>query len=249
MIAGQLAALREPTDDALESLYNRGPTRVLDVDGTQEALDGRPVQEGIAVSTRSATEIHATIVEDSDGDPVRVDVEREDTTETVAADWVADPTGTGVVAASSTADTGAPVPFPFDLVAGPAGVDVDVLEIDVAGLYRDWREGEDLTDVWLKGAADGDPDADDPVGTRIDYHDRADADDETADLGVGFRVSWSGTLARGVAYQSGYLALYSATTPSEYLSFVEDYVLDHTAVQQNDDAAQSTLADLGGGQA
>lgn len=252
MIAGQLAALEEPLEDRLESFYRRTPERALDVDTTQEGFDGRPVQDGTAVTTVEDTQTSVAFLaapDDSDGEYSGVDVEREDTARVVATEWVADPQGTGLLAAESTTEAGAPVPFPFDMIEARTGREVRLLEVNIQELYESWRRRDDLAEVWLKGVEDDGGD-DDSGGTRLDYHNRADLDEEPADLAVGFRHRWGGSLARGVVYSSGYLALYNVTMPGAFLSFAEEEVLEYTtgadlAREEND---QATLGDLAEGE-
>lgn len=249
MIAGDLALLDETTDETLDSYYRRSPPRALDVDATQaELTEDRHVQSGTAVSTVDATETDVVFQADAEGDTVGVEVERVDASETVASDWIADVSDSGLLAAASTVDTGDLLPFPYDVLAERTGRDVRLLQIDVEALYADWHSRDDLADVWLKGVSEDGSD-DDEGGTRIDYHDHADADDEPADLGVGFRVRWGGTIARGVAYASGYVAVYNAATPGEFVSFVEDEILPHTGAEAPEDeeaGRQETLGDSGG---
>lgn len=243
MIAGSLALLDQTLDDGLQSWYRRTPKRALDVSATQEDLtNDREVQDGTAVTSVGASRTRVDFVANGDGETVGVNVERDDdASRTVATDWVADVKDTGIVAAESTTDAGGVVPFPFDLLEARTGVSVHPVTIDVTSLYEAWDAADSLADVWLKGVQD-EPEGDDTAATTLEYHDRAEVDGEPADLGVGFRVRWGGTVTRGVAYQSGYLALYNAVNPEEFVAFVADEILPHT-LQDAPSSQQATLGE------
>lgn len=248
MIAGSLAVLAETVADPLESYYRHSANRALDVEATQQSFDGTNVQSGLAVDSIDATETRVDFIADGD-EYVGVDVEREDTAETVATEWVADVQNTGVVAAESTADTGGLQPFPFELIGSQAGAEVTPVRLDVQSLYAEWVDTDRLEEIWLKGVEEEPEDDDDPGGVSFDYHARAETGGDHADVGVGFRLRWGGMVARGVAYSSGYVAVYNASTAGEFVEFAAEEILPHALEVEADEAddAQSTLDDVGGG--
>jgi len=215
MYAGTLARYQTPLDDSLDSWARAADTPpALDVRDTMQAFDGAPVQEGVAVSRAEETATHVAISASGS-----VDIDRPSEMRLVTSKWVAEPTDTGLVAAASTAATGGNgAPFPFDVLGAQGGVPLDELEIDIQGLQDAWSEDRHLADTWMTGASHS--------GTAMNYHSAASERDD-ADIGLGFEAAHGGTTLNGVVYASGYIALYDAATPSQFVSFVRDRVLDH----------------------
>lgn len=230
MIAGTLARLADPADALLED-YHNGGFRALDVSDTQERLDGRHVQAGMAAGQVETT-LQKVHLDGSD-----IETSQEEVLETVATEWVADVTGTGLLVAESTAAE-EPYPFPFDLFATRTGRDVDLLEIDVPRLHATWAGEDALGDVWMTAAGDDDR-------TAIDYHDAASSASEPT-IGLGFKRPWNGTVERGVVYASGYVAVYSTSTASTFVEFVESELLPFASVYTGEDESdQQTLGESG----
>lgn len=242
MYAGTLAQLERPADDPVQSWCRPDDSRALDVRTTQHGLgDDRPVQHGYAAAEVETTETDVAVL-GSDANPT-VDVERRDTRERVATEWTADLTGTGVVAAESV-HPAEPLPFPFGMFSARTGSDVVPLVVDVAELKDAWESDDRIRSLWLKGEKPA-PDSD---AAALAYNASADVDGQ-ANIGVGFNLRWSGSVARGVVYESGYLALYSAETETAFMSFIRDEILEHsTAVDPSDDGDddQTTLSDVSG---
>lgn len=245
MIGGTLAQLDEPTDERLETdLRDRNG---IDVRDTQETLGANGIaQSGVAVGSIDTNEQHVEILSNPDGERVGVHVEQESRRKRVVSDWVADVTGTGVIAAASTKEQD-PLAFPFDVLSARAGVDLEQLWLSLPDLVTRW-DGDgpgnaELVDVWLSGTADEDR-------TEMLYHDSADMSLET-DLGLGFKIQWDGTYERGVAYESGYVALYTVDTADLFLRFINEEILPvainaSEVAGDDEDDAQQTLADQGG---
>lgn len=238
MIAGSLAVLETPADGPLEGYLHDAGVPALAVEHSQNDLDGNPIQTATA-----ATEIRASRTDVHTGrnnatDSVYVNVDSHRTTEQVATDVVADPTGSGVVLAESVTDDGDP-PFPFDLVWNVTEREPVPQRIAVDDLHAAWSRDDVLGDVWMTGADHGD-------GARIGYHDRADADDAPT-IGLGFKRPWSGTAVKGCVYASGYTAIFSTDSASRAVRFVAEELLPYCSDKDDlDDDGQASVSDFGG---
>lgn len=247
MIGGTLAVFDEPLDEPLETDI-RGRRNGIDVDDTQQELGGGegPIQSGLAAGTVDGREQTVMFPTTADGEPAGIVVESEPTRDMVATEWVADPTGSGAIVATSTVEQD-PIAFPWDVFTARVGPSVDPVRINTDALVSRWHGdeiGADLEDVWLQGDHDGD-------GTQINYHDSADADGGTG-LGVGFKVAWDGALERGVAYESGYVAIYTLENPATFMRFLRDEILPVCGIPvdtDQDSEDQQTLDDVGGASA
>jgi hypothetical protein len=69
------------------------------------------------------------------------------------------------------------------------------------------------------------------------------ADDQPATIGLGFTRPWGGSVFEGVVYESGYLALYDCSRPTEFVQFVEDEILPYCSTPES--AEQVLLGDHG----
>ena len=76
------------------------------------------------------------------------------------------------------------------------------------------------TDAWFTGQSD-------ETESKLGYHDQAGHPSE-ANVGFGFERPFGNTVARGVVYSSGYLAIYSEWTHAVFLKFIADEILPHT---------------------
>ncbi|SEO73057.1 hypothetical protein SAMN05216388_1017131 [Halorientalis persicus] len=234
MIAGSLARFEEPADDALESQFTNGRYPALYVERTQESFDDRPIQSGKAADTVETIQRKVEIGTVAESDKKTLHVERVEDRETLITEWVADPTGTGLIAAESTDGEG-PLAFPFDQFYNQGGP-VERLEVDIPGLFLAWRDDDALGDVWMNGSDPGD-------GASINYHAKASADRQPT-IGLGFERPWNGTVMRGVAFQSGYAAIYSTSSETEFIRFVGDELLPFAYVPDDEDEGeQATLDD------
>lgn len=235
MIAGALARLEEPADEPLESWCRDGDLPALDVDESQRSLDGRPIQCGTAATVTEEKIASANVREDHGR--ITIDEHRTRREIDVVSDWVADPTGTGLIV-PETPDGEGDWAFPLDLIASRTDRHPERLEVDVAALEDAWSSDGGLTDVWMAGSEDLD-------GTSIEYHDHAArASDPT--IGLGFERSWGGRVVRGVVYASGYVACYSLDHPGTFVAFLEEELLPFAFVPEDDEeSAQATLDDAG----
>lgn len=236
MRAGTIARLSEPTTAPLESEYDEDEDRLraLDVQTTQDRMDGPPVQAGKVADTVEATRTNVSVAYGSDGDPGAIMTDRVDTTEQAVADWVADPQDTGLIAASST-DGDDPLSFPFSRFAIATDTKPERLFVAVDKLYESWLSDESVQDVWMVGEGDLE-------SATIKYHEAAEVESEPQ-TGVGFARSWSGRVIEGVVYESAYVALYNVKTPETFVGFVRDCVLPHARVQDDDGDEQQTLGE------
>lgn len=240
MIAGTIGVLETATNEPLEDYYSSQGDRLpaLVVDRTQTSLDGGPVQAGQAAGRVDVTTRDVTVAHTREGDPGGIMIEREDTRETVVSEWVADPTMSGLVAASTLAGP-QDDPFPFNLIRRVAGRRVVRQCVDVRDLHLDWRKADALGDVWMVGSESSE-------GASIEYHGRADRDVRPT-IGMGFERPWNGSVVRGVVYASGYVAAYSVESPEAFTRFVADELLAYCGVpEEGEESAQQTLDGDGG---
>jgi len=238
MIAGTLATCAEPVDEPL-SPWIRGEAGLpaIEVTQTQDTHGAATPQAGTAAARvdESVTDVLARR-DDSNG--VLIDTDRTDAVTDMATDWYADVTGSGVILAESIS-ANEQLPFPFDLFTARVATSVERQQLDIEALYDDWDGADGLAELWMSGSDIG-------PGTQIAYHGAAD--DHRPTIGLGFKRAWSGTTIKGVAYASGYVALYTARHPADGLQFVADEILPHAEawdpVEHED---QADFDDFGGG--
>lgn len=232
MIAGTLARLQEPAAEALTDTYNGSDLPALDVRTTQRTLDDRPIQQGYAGTRLEVDQQVVDVAVGRDGTPGALDVHTEPEMTDIATEWVADVTGTGVIAAESVAgpDRWA---FPFDLFATITDRTPDRLGVDIEAMHEAWVMGEEdgLADAWMVGQDDGE-------STEMQYHDAAEVTTQPT-FGLGFVKPWNNTVSRGVAYESGYVAVYNATSAEAFIRFVGDAILPYTYPRE--ESEQTTL--------
>lgn len=232
MIAGTLGLLEDTVSEPLED-YATGGFRTLDVRETQSYLDGGKVQQGRAAGRVESTQEEIYV------DGGTVDVERVGTINQVWTEWVADVTDAGFVAAERTAGTDPT--FPFDLFSSRVNSPVRPAEVDTGSFVQAQREEDSLQDVWMsmsKTATESNIDPDD-----VDVGYGREATPAGGNVGVGFRISWDGTIAKGIVYASGYLACYNESWgPLQFSRFVRERVLPHAYIPEpEDDGEQTTL--------
>jgi len=236
MIAGTLAVLEDTADEPLESWF-RGKSSLpaLEVKKTQSSFDDRPIQSGVAADavTRETKVPEVTVT--IDGEPSGITEEPREQGERISTDWVADVTGTGLIAIESVDGDGM-LDFPLDLFYNLAGSKPVRQRVDIEALHIAWSDEDSLGDVWLNAADGGD-------GARIDYHQQADPE-QKATIGLGFERPWNGTVMRGVVYESGYCAVYNCSRPTEFVRFVEEELLPFCD-DDDGDAAQQLLGQSG----
>lgn len=235
MIAGTLARLESPIDEPLTSTFTGDDIPALDVQETQESFDGRPVQSGVAARGKEYEQAVPTVLYESDGNPKGITTEKEFLGKRIASEWVADPTGSGLIAAASL-DGNDRFAFPLDMLSRRAGEKIQLLQIDVRSLFTAWDNDEDgLTDVSMKAAEDED-------SVSIEYHEAAKGHTEPT-IGFGFSRPWSNTVNSGVVWDSGYVAVYNTEAPSSFVRFVDEQILPFCEVL--DDPQQQLIEDRG----
>jgi len=236
MYAGTLTLLRKPADEALESTFNNGRLPALEVSGTQQTFANRPIQHGTAADYITSEQKVPEVATMANSDERRIVMEQREGSQPVATDWVADVTGTGLIAIESIAGEGM-LDFPLGLFYNQTGQQPLRQYVNVNQLFRTWDRDDVLGDVWMTSAEFGD-------GATIAYHDDADGTEPTN--GLGFKRPWNGSAVRGVVYESGYLALYDCGAPADFAHFVEDELLEYMTDGDEEDGVQATLVDSGG---
>jgi hypothetical protein len=218
MIAGTLALLEELADEPLETETAGGTLPALDVRKTQADLDGNAVAQQGYAGGRVTVEVEDVMLaqSNSDDDDPLVVTERIETAEQHHTEWVADVTGHGLVLVASLGGDDNQ-PFPLDLISAQTGRDVRATGIDLRSLSAAWDLDDEQT--WYVGDSDVD-------GTTLRYHDAAGQSGD-ANVGIGFERSWQTTGARGVVYESGYVAIYREWTPAVGIEFVAEEILPH----------------------
>lgn len=213
---------------------------------TQTTLGGAEVAHGTAAGRVSTTEEEVYTTRD-ERDRVVVDTERVETTEIVCSEYIAVASdgivgvarsdGGSEIAALVAHDwaTSPPVSCQLDLTAFTAEVRSDAgatVEMVTSEVYPNDTASESSTSV----------------GTRISYGAAAalsDISSETDELrGLSFSFDSEIGHVRGVAYSSGYLALYNVQDPSQYAQFVREHVdslLSVADTEQERDTELSTL--------
>lgn len=222
MEAGKLAITTGATaDEPLSPVDEK--FRALSVEETYTYLDGSEVQTGKAVDTVDSREQHIEITHD-DGGEVKIETETEKVGERVVTDWIGDLVDAGFACAASTAGTNAE--FPFGMIRAEAGVPMAPACINTAA----FADAQEDMDVWMVGSKQTNAEGLEHETAEINYHgDGLHERAARANVGIGFRTAWNGTMVRGVMYSSGYIALYDQTvTPVQFAAFVRDEVLPHT---------------------
>lgn len=234
MIAGTLARLDSPVDDPIESYIRQGGYPAVTVTNTQTTVDEATPQTG-NVAGRVEESVTNVYTGTDDGDPY-IDTERDETVTPIATEWAADVTGSGIILAESIA-ANEELPFPFDVFGGVTGSNVERKQIDIRRLFTDWED--DALDVWMAG--------NDEHGSEMAYHGKAQDVEPT--IGIGFKKAWNGTTIKGVAWASGYVALYSARHAADGLQFVADEILPYTETWDPEEHEDQTDFDDFGGDA
>lgn len=230
MLAGTITIFDDVLEEPLQSWFRDHGVRAIEVEDTQTSFDKRPIQRGLAAgSVTKQTEV-PTIAVNGDGERDTIVTEPEEQSERLLTEWVADPTETGLLAIESV-DGDGEFDFPLDLFAAKTGARPLRQIVDVEAVHMAWDDEDALGDVWLNASDDG-------TGAAMAYHQQAD-DDQPATIGLGFRRAWSGTVMRGVVYESGYLAIYNCSQPAEFVRFVDEELLEYC--EPRDDNLQATL--------
>lgn len=236
MIAGTIAQLTQPAQKPLESWSQGGQLPALAVSDSQRELHGNSVaQSGTAAGRVNQPELEAGVTREG-----KIWTETHPTPRDVATEWVADITGAGIIAAESVHGSG-DFAFPFDLIMSRCGERVERLAFELDAIAEAWDDSGDLQKQWMIGTDSGN-------GVSIDYHDNANlVDARDANVGLGFILAWDGTVAKGVLYESGYLAVFEEWTAAMYLRFIQQELLPHSYVPEDEDEefTQETLDDAG----
>jgi len=234
MIAGTLAVFDETADEPLEPFIRAGGYPALTITTTQSTVDEATPQAG-QVAGRIKDTHTQVYTGDDDGEPW-IDTERNDAIQAIATDWYADVTGSGVVLAESIA-ANEELPFPFDVFGGLIRSNIERKQLDIRQLYQDWDGDGGLSKVWMAG--------NDERGASMAYH--GSATDVEPTIGLGFKRAWNGTTIKGVVWQSGYLALYTARHAADGLQFVADEMLPYTESWDPEEHEDQTDFDEFGG--
>jgi hypothetical protein len=219
MYAGTLAKFENALEEPLED-HATGGFATLDVKETQRDLAG----DSIAQSGRA---------------------EEVPSTKRVWTEWAADPTGSGVIAAERTA--GANPGFPFDVFRSVGEQLVDPLVIDPGALIQSQAARDRAVDVWMTGDKAESGSALTPDDVQINYGREATVRDaQEATVGVGFEIPWEGKTVRGVAYQSGYVAVFTdGVGPTQYIQFISDVILPHAEAPDPEGTEEQTTLEGG----
>jgi len=236
MNAGTIGLLESPDDEPLKNYHDGGWT-TLEVRETQEYLDDSAIQSGRVAATVESEqeEIHVA--------GGTVEVETIATQEHVWTPWVADVDGAGFVVAERTR-SGDP-PFPFDVFHARTGHPVAPARIDVAAFIQRQNDADREWDCWMTGRKHEQRElsVDD---TAIAYGEHAMRKDAIqAEIGVGFKTPWRGTVVRGVLYESGYAAVYDPQSwgPIQFARFVQQELLSVASVPSPDESEQAVLGE------
>jgi len=210
----------------LESKYNKD-LPAIHVEEVH-TLDGGSIYEGTAAG-RHHTEQQVAMV----GEGFITD-EREETTEEIVTDFVADPQGGWVGIDTSKAE------FLWNIVQTQTGSMVERALIDVDGLAE--QLGGEETATWQIGWSGGD----DHAGSV--YHEDAEMHAAEGPLSqFGFSTEWRGRPIRGTVAASGYVAAFHGLEHAEaFAQFVRDVVLPHCSLPESE---QQFLSDVTGGDA
>lgn len=237
--AGTIGLLDDPADDTLSDwIQHDNHPPALVVDRTQGRLDdGPPVQTGSVAANVETTDRDVFV--GTDGDGPYIDVSRTTPVETLVSDWLADVTKSGVVIAESVGADDEQFPFPFDVFSSLTGSRCRRQAVDVESLGRKWHADEVLSDVWMAGDRVGE-------SVNIRYHSTQESDAANVSIGLGFERSYEGSVARGIVYESGYVACWRNWSPSKFVRFVVDEILPFCE-EFDYEAEQADFEDFGGG--
>lgn len=236
MISGTLAAFDEPADEPLEPFIRASGYPALTVDTTQSTVDEATPQTGSVAGRVTKTHTNVYTGDDDSGVPW-IETDRDDVIQAIATDWYADVTSSGVVLAESIA-ANEELPFPFDVFGGLLESNIERKQIDIESLYSDWEDDGGLSKVWMAG--------NDERGASMAYHGSAEGVEPT--IGLGFKRAWNGTTIKGVAWASGYIALYSARHAADGLQFVASEILPYAGSwDPGEHEDQTDFDEFGGG--
>ncbi|WP_135535350.1 hypothetical protein [Halostella pelagica] len=125
------------------------------------------------------------------------------------------------------------------------GVDIERAVLDLDSWARDLdAQGADVWQVgWDRdmGPDDGDQE------TGVAYHRDARLDGHLADGGItqlGFRYDWDGTIMRGAAAASGYVAVFRSLSDAAWGRWLREEILPHAGIPDpEDESEQQELPD------
>jgi hypothetical protein len=107
--------------------------------------------------------------------------------------------------------------------------------IRLADWYDDYVD-RDESKVWADGWSGDHPDEPEPAS--IQFHDDARAGETPSGMSsrrlVGFQYPWDGYMVRGVITQSGYVAVYSSSSPALFVRWLRDEVLDYATTPKQE---------------
>jgi hypothetical protein len=234
VIAGTLAKLRDPVDELLGSATADGGLPALEVEESQETLDGRIVQSGVAADTvlEPCEDVSVT---DRDGD-VSINTEHDEHRVETTSEWIADVQNSGLLCAASARGDG-DFAFPFGLLGARTSGRPERLEVDVRALKDRWEAEDAIRETTMVG--DGGEDA-----TSLKYGPAAHSGDR-ASLGLGFEVETDFDIIEGVVWRSGYVACYDVDLTERFVGFVLEEIWPHCYVPEDDDvdSEQQTLGE------
>lgn len=231
MHAGTLGMLDEPADEALKSWRSDMGYPAIAV---QDTLGKSGIQLGLAAARIRTTVREVTV---SGTETPSISIDPVDTVGEIATKWIADVTETGIVVAESIGSDER-FPFPFGTVSDRTGRWCTRQQIDVEALGDDWQTGNKLRDTWMVGGDDG-------TGASIQYHEKA-TDAREASIGLGFELAWDGSVANGVVYASGYLAIWNEWPTNRFVRFVDEEIGPYAnPMEEDDDGEQQFLDEVG----
>lgn len=229
MNAGTIGLLESAVDDRLDTWNHQGGFPAIEVRETQDRLGDTPIQAGVAATRVGDTEPEINVYEN------HIEITDQEVRVPVWTRWIADVTNSGLVIAESLTESSDP-PFPFDIITTRTSQFVQRVNIQTEKLAEEWADRDDLRDTWM--VAEGDPDSTVMrYGKAATEHGAADAT-----TGVGFVTSWGGTVLKGVAYRSGYIAIWADIEAPTFIEFVNDEIMPFAFVPEDDEpGTQATL--------
>lgn len=198
----------------------------LDVDEFSYLDDAATIYWGEAATDidTEQTEIHYT--------HYTITRESVPTSETVATEFFAD-VDAGFCTVDSSDGT-----FLFDHLGLAHGTRVERAELDLDAWQYDLAH-MDQSRCWQLGW-----DRPDQEDVGVAFHDGADFDLNRDVTQLGFEYLWNGSVVRGTAAESGYVAVFSGVSrPAALGRWLREEILPHASIPEDDDAdgAQATL--------
>lgn len=231
MIAGIIGLAHDEPDSREIEEYRSGETGI-EVNRT-EYLDGQTAYHGAACGYVEEQTQDIVLSGGTNGseDGVTVQTEPSTTEKYAYTKYVADMSTDPAFVAIDRQDG----EFLWEGLIPQVGSVFERAHIRLAEWYDNYAE-RDKSKIWADGWSGDDPDEPEPASMQ--FHDDARVGATPTGMSsrklVGFEYPWDGYVMRGVITQSGYVAVYSSSSPALFARWLRDEVLEYASTDEEE---------------